>query len=126
MKKIMVVDDEPDQIYVVSKILENSDMDVKVVGAIGGKACFKILEQEDNPDLILLDIMMPDMSGWDVLDRLQKSDSPWKNIRVVFFTACSEEIEKNGSNYTDEDFIRKPFNRNDLKERITKILKNVS
>jgi len=69
MIKIMVVDDEPDQLFSIKKSLENFDSDYEVIGANGGEQCFELLKNGQIPDLILLDIMMPGMTGWTVHDR---------------------------------------------------------
>ena len=64
----MIVDDEPDQISIIKKLL---DGEYEFIGANNGKQCFELLESGQIPDLILLDIMMPEMSGWTVYDRMK-------------------------------------------------------
>ena len=123
MKTIMVVDDEPDQIITVKYILESSDGKYEIVGANSGIQCLELLKNNQIPDLILLDIMMPKMSGWQVLDRLKENPS-WKNIPVIFLTARKDEIAKRAGGFLGDDFIEKPFNREDLKKRIDYVLKN--
>jgi len=71
MKKIMIVDDEPDQIFAAKIALEQNG-EYEVIGANNGKHCFELLEDGQIPDLILLDLMMPKMTGWTVHDRLKK------------------------------------------------------
>ena len=76
-KKIMVVDDEPDILATVGQMLEMKGFEV--IKAIDGKECIKKLnESATNPDLILLDIMMPDVSGWDVAAKIKENPN-WKS-----------------------------------------------
>ena len=68
MKRIMMVDDERDQIFSIKIALEDSCGDeYEVIPAYNGAECFELLKNNEKPDLILLDIMMPKMNGWDVL-----------------------------------------------------------
>ena len=124
LKKIMVVDDETDQIYTVSLILNKSGDEYRVIGVKSGMDCLELLEKNVIPDLILLDIMMPEMSGWELVKRLKKS--PWNNIPVIFLTAHTNKIAKTAGGWLGDDYIEKPFDGADLKRRIDKILKNTS
>lgn len=118
----MVVDDNPDQIYTVSQIL--NEPEYKVIGADSARECLELLENNQIPDLILLDIMMPGMSGWDLAKKLKKS--PWNNIPVFFLTARKNTIAKAAGNFLGEDYIEKPVDGEDLKKRIDNVLKNNS
>ncbi|MFW6174013.1 MAG: response regulator, partial [Elusimicrobiota bacterium] len=122
LKKIMVVDDDTDQIYTINQILNGSDEEYEVIGATGGKECLDLLNQNKVPDLILLDIMMPDMSGWDLVKKLKKT--PWKDIPVVFLSARTNKIAKSAGCFYGVDYIEKPFDIEDLKRRIDRILEN--
>ena len=62
-KKIMLVDDNPDLVYMVKRGIERITEDYEIIGVISGKECLEALEKEEKPDLILLDIMMPEMDG---------------------------------------------------------------
>ncbi len=65
MKKIMIVDDEEDQILGIKKAMEKKySNEYEIILAHGGEECLKLLKNREIPDLILLDIMMPEMSGW--------------------------------------------------------------
>jgi two-component system sensor histidine kinase/response regulator len=123
MKTIMVVDDEPDQIFTVKNVLESSGGKYEVIGVNSGMQCLELLKDNRIPDLILLDIMMPEMSGWQVFYRL-KENSSWKNIPVIFLTARKDEMAKGAGDFLGDDYIEKPFNREDLKKRIDYFLKN--
>ncbi len=122
MIRIMVVDDDPDQISTVKYVLESSDNEYEVIGANDGTQCLQLLKENQIPDLILLDIMMPEMNGWEVYNRLKENFS-WKNIPVIFLTARTDRIAKNAGGFLGDDYIEKPFNGEDLMKRINDILR---
>jgi len=123
MKKIMIVDDEEDQIFCIKTGFEEIfGKDYKIISADSGKRCFELLKDNVIPDIILLDIMMPDMNGWEVFDKLRASKE-WKNIPVVFLTARSDEFAENAGGLIADDFIEKPIDIKELKDRIEKVLK---
>ncbi len=104
LQTILVVDDTPENIDVLRGILE-SRYRVKV--AINGEVALKVIAR-DEPDLILLDVMMPGMSGYQVCERL-KSDVRTRHIPIVFVTAMSEvRDEKKGFDLGAVDYITKP------------------
>ena len=120
VKKIMIVDDNPDIILSIKDGLEEST-EYKVLGADSGEKCLEIMETEI-PDLILLDIMMPEMSGWETYDKLK--DNPlWGKIPIVFLTARTDKIARDAGDFLGEDYIEKPFEIKDLIGRINKVLK---
>jgi len=119
IKKIMIVDDNPDILLSIKNGLEDS-ADYKVIGAESGEKCLEILETE-MPDLILLDIMMPEMSGWETYDRIKENDA-WRKIPLVFLTARTDKIARDAGDFLGEDYIEKPFEINNVMERIGKIL----
>ena len=122
IKKIMVVDDEPDILHTVGQMLEMSGYEV--IKAIHGKECLeKLNELTTNPDLILLDIMMPDVSGWDVAAKI-KENPEWTSIPIVFLTAKGDTMSIGMGGMTAEDYIVKPFDVKDLIIRVNKILNN--
>ena len=122
MKKIMVVDDDPKQISFLKYVLESLGNQYEVISANNGMQCFQLLKNNQIPDLILLDIMMPEMSGWEVLKNL-KENSSWKNIPVIFLTARTDEVAKNAGGFLGDDFIEKPFKKEDLIKKIDNFLK---
>ena len=123
-KKILIVDDEPDQVFTVKKALEKIDGDYEIVSANSGMECLEILKNDNIPDLILLDIMMPEMSGWIVYDRI-KDNEKWEKIPIIFLTARTDRVAENAGKFLGDDFIEKPFDRDDLKKRIDLILKSI-
>jgi len=121
VKTILVVDDDPDLIYTIRKGFEGIDTNYKILGAESGKKCLKLLKNNEIPDLILLDIMMPELSGWDVAAELKKNPK-WKDIPVIFLTAKSDPFSKTYGGIVIEDYITKPFEIMELKESIDRLL----
>ena len=103
---ILVVDDTPDNIDVLKEALKR---DYIVRPAMDGATALKIASTNPRPDLILLDIMMPEMDGYEVMQRL-KADSNTREIPVIFVTAASDiESELKGFELGAVDYITKPF-----------------
>jgi len=103
---ILVVDDTPDNLALMSVLLKD---DYRVKIANGGEKALKIASSDAPPDLILLDIMMPGMDGYEVCLRL-KRDPKTMNIPVIFLTAkVEEEDEKKGLELGAIDYITKPI-----------------
>ena len=117
-KTVLVVDDEPITVELLEDILSHAGF--KVLKAYNGRDCLDSVKKS-KPDLILLDIMMPDMSGWDVFTRLQRDH---KDLRVIFVSAIEvsaerlEALKKHGL----KDYITKPFEPDDLLARVKKAL----
>ena len=122
MKKIMVVDDNPDMISTVKRGLEALSAGYTIIEAETGKDCIELLEKGERPDLILLDIMMPKMDGWDTAAHI-KSNQRWKNIPLVFLTAKTDNISTGIGKITSRDYIKKPFDLFDFRKRLDTILK---
>jgi len=120
MTKIMLVDDEPDVIYLVKKILEKKGYEV--VEIYSGKECLERVEEE-KPDLILLDIMMPGIDGWEVA-RTLKSKPETKGIPIVMLTVrVSEESVEKSFKYAHADaHIGKPINTEKMVNTIRWVL----
>jgi CheY-like chemotaxis protein len=121
VKKIFVVDDKTDLIYSVKQGLEEIDSNISVVGIESAKKCLEKLKNKEIPDLILLDIMMPDMNGWEMLGMLKENDS-WRSIPVIFLTARTDKIAKKAGEFLAEDYVEKPFKIEDLRQRIYRVL----
>jgi CheY-like chemotaxis protein len=120
-KKILLVDDEPNILYTVKIGLEEISDRYEVTGVNGGRECFEFLKKGDRPDIILLDIMMPEIDGWQVFAKL-KENPEWREIPIVFITAKTDEYSKGFGKLSADDYIEKPFEIKDLEERINKIL----
>jgi cyclic di-GMP phosphodiesterase len=117
-KVILVVDDTPENIDVLSGILNTT---YKVKAALAGEKAIKIASKKV-PDLILLDVMMPEMDGFEVC-RLLKSNDATKHIPIIFVTGKTEqdEIDK-GMDLGAVDFLSKPIDPNLLVEKVAKYI----
>ncbi len=103
---IMVVDDTPDNLAVLSSLLKD---EYRVKVASNGEKALKVAAAENPPDLILLDIMMPDMDGYEVCQRLKESRAT-RDIPVIFLTAKTEvDAERKGLDMGAVDYITKPI-----------------
>jgi CheY-like chemotaxis protein len=124
VKTILVVDDYTDIVVSVKQVLEDPTGEYRVIGADSGEKCLQILQQEASlPDLILLDIMMPGMSGWDVAARIKQNDR-WRSVPIVFLTAKGDEMSIGIGHLASEDYIVKPFDIMKLKDCVKRILTN--
>jgi len=118
--KILIVDDEIDTLLPLKRSLEVEDY--LVVGASNGKEAL-IKAKTDIPDLILLDLMMPEMDGYEVCAKL-KTDELTKNIPVIMLTAKDTVREKvKGLDIGADDYVTKPFHLIELKARIKSVLR---
>lgn len=116
---ILIVDDERSNIDVLMHILK-PDYGVRI--AKSGSSALKVA-REHQPDLILLDVLMPDMSGFDVLRELKESDQT-RHIPAIFVTGLSKvEDEERGFHAGAVDYIVKPFNHAIVKARVETHLK---
>ena len=115
---VMVVDDEPDTIDLVRLVLESEDIDV--VGANSGSECLEMLDGS-RPDAILLDLMMPEMDGWETFHKIKEKDA---TIPVSMLTVKSQEFDKMLGLHVlkADDYITKPFGRKELVERTRALL----
>lgn len=118
MAKILTVDNEPDTVELVKAILEKDGHEV--ITALSGKEGLE-KKKEEKPDLVLLDVMMPDLSGWDVYARIRKENN---NVKVAFLSVI--EISDDRKNKLLEeglsDYILKPFTPEELTERVKAIV----
>lgn len=119
MGRILVVDDEPHIVKLVSFALERNGHEILQAG--DGAQGVEIASEEV-PDLILMDVMMPVMTGYDALDRL-KADAVTRGIPVVMLSAKSQEYEQEeGLRRGALQYICKPFTPRDLAETVDSIL----
>lgn len=117
-KRIMIVDDEEDIRISVGQIFEVSGYEV--TKAEDGNDCLNKLERAI-PDLVILDIMMPGMNGWDVAARI-KENSKWSKIPIIFLTVKGDEMSIGMGGLASEEYVVKPFDIIKLKERVEEIL----
>jgi DNA-binding response OmpR family regulator len=119
-KRLVYIEDEPEMIDLVHLILGRRGY--TVMGANGGREGIELVRKE-LPDLVLLDLMMPDMDGWDVYHQI-KSEEPTRDIPVIVITAKAQNIDKVlGLRIAKvEDYIAKPFSPQELLERVDEVL----
>ena len=117
---VLIVDDNPQNVELLQAFLES--LPVKLVTAVDGVDALEKV-REHSPDLILLDIMMPRMSGFQVCKRL-KSDEATRDIQILMVTALNElgDIEQASECGTD-DFVSKPVNKFELLTRVKSLLR---
>ena len=117
MQKILVVDDEPNIIALAKLYLEREGYDI--VGAANGNDALS-KQSTDKPDLVILDLMLPDIDGYEVCRQIRaKSDVP-----ILMLTARREDIDKIvGLELGADDYLTKPFNPRELVARVRAILR---
>ncbi|NLG71693.1 MAG: response regulator [Chloroflexi bacterium] len=119
-KRVVYIEDEPEMIDLVRLILGRKGFEV--LGANGGREGLSMV-QRDLPDLVLLDLMMPDMDGWDVYQQM-KADEATRNIPVIVITAKAQSIDKVlGLHIAKvDDYLSKPFSPQELLDSIEKVM----
>jgi two-component system response regulator VicR len=120
VRQIVCIEDEPEMIELIQLMLNRRGYEIH--GAPGGKEGLKMV-REIHPDLVLLDLMMPDMDGWEVYQQM-KADESTRNIPVIIVTAKAQNIDKVlGLHIAKvDDYIAKPFGPHELINSVEKIL----
>lgn len=117
--RILAVDDSPDNLFLIETILDDTEYDLTCVG--GGEEALHQVAQTP-PDLILLDIMMPGMNGFEVTQHIRQDESlPY--IPILLITAHDQTSLVEGLDVGADDFIRKPFDIDELQARIRSLLR---
>jgi two-component system response regulator VicR len=119
VKTILCIEDEPEMIDLIRLILSRRGFEV--IGAAGGKEGLEKLALE-TPDLVLLDLMMPDIDGWEVYQQM-KANEKTKNVPVIVVTAKAQSIDKVlGLHIAKvDDYIAKPFSPQELLNSVEKV-----
>ena len=119
-KKVVCVEDEPEIIDLIRLILGRKGFDL--TGATGGLEGLEAIRRV-KPDLVLLDLMMPDMDGWEVYQQM-KADPELKNIPVIVVTAKAQSIDKIlGLHIAKvDDYVTKPFGPQELLQSVERVL----
>jgi class 3 adenylate cyclase len=113
--RILIVDDTPANIQSLAAILKSKGYQISA--ATNGKQAFEVLARVQ-PDLILLDVMMPEMDGFETCRRL-KADERWRDIPIIFLTAKTETADiVQGFELGAVDYVAKPFNTHELLARV--------
>jgi DNA-binding response OmpR family regulator len=119
-KKVVCIEDEPEMIDLVKLILGRKGFDL--TGAMGGREGLEAIRRV-KPDLVLLDLMMPDMDGWEVYQQM-KADPDMQKIPVIVVTAKAQSIDKVlGLHIAKvDDYVTKPFGPQELLQSVEKVL----
>lgn len=115
--KILIVDDEPHLLKLLRSNLEAAHF--KVIAAMDGSSALQMLEKE-GADLVILDIMMPGMDGFEVLQKIRE----FSVVPVILLTAKDQEVDVvRGLKYGADDYVRKPFSVHELLARVEAVLR---
>lgn len=119
-RTVVCIEDELEMIELVKLILGRQNF--QVIGAVGGMQGLNKVE-EINPDLVLLDLMMPEMDGWEVYQKMKASDT-MRDIPVIVVTAKAQSIDRVLGLHIArvDDYITKPFGPQDLLESVARVL----
>jgi DNA-binding response OmpR family regulator len=117
MTKVLVVEDEPDVRLAVRVLLQNAGFDV--LEAVNGREALRLLF-DGRPDLVLLDVTMPELDGWQTLDRLRDMG----DVPILMLTARDAESDRvRGLNAGADDYLVKPFGGQELIARVNALLR---
>jgi DNA-binding response OmpR family regulator len=118
-KRVLVVDDEPNIVMSLRFLMEREGFQVEVAST--GQAAVAALDREP-ADLVLLDIMMPELDGYEVCQRI-RSNPAWRATKVVMLTAKGRDVERDkGMALGADDYVTKPFSTRDLVAKVKQML----
>jgi DNA-binding response OmpR family regulator len=119
MQRILIVDDEPNIVLALELLMKREGYEVRTVAS--GETAFSAVG-EFRPDLVLLDIMMPGMDGYEVC-RLIRSDPLLKDVRIIMITAKGRDVEKEKGLALGADYyITKPFSTREVSVKVRELL----
>jgi DNA-binding response OmpR family regulator len=121
-KTVLIVDDEPHIRLLLEQTLDELDAHgVEIATATNGGDALKAI-REDRPSLVLLDVMMPIMNGFEVCKAV-KSDAQLRDTYIVLLTAKGQELDRaTGAEVGADLYLTKPFDPDDVLERVAKVL----
>jgi two-component system response regulator VicR len=119
-KTVVCIEDEPEMVDLIKLILGRRGFEL--TGAMGGREGLEVIRRV-KPDLVLLDLMMPDIDGWEVYQQM-KADEELKHIPVIVVTAKAQSIDKVlGLHIAKvDDYVTKPFGPQELLQSVEKVL----
>jgi DNA-binding response OmpR family regulator len=118
-KKILIADDEPNIVTALEFLLQRKGYEVYV--ARNGEGALKLIEAHQ-PDLVLLDVMMPVKSGYEVCQRMRER-ADWRHIKIIMLTAKGRDVEMSkGLSIGADLYITKPFSTQELLAKINGLL----
>jgi len=118
-KKILIADDEPNIVVSLEFLMKQSGYDVRV--ATNGEDALRAVE-EFVPDLILLDVMMPRLSGYDVCQKVRENPA-WAGVKIIMLSAKGRDVEVNKGMAVGADaYVTKPFSTKDLIATVREML----
>lgn len=118
MATVMLVDDRPDVLEVVGRLLGKAGFEVH--GVLGGKECLESFEQV-KPDILLVDVMMPEMGGWELV-RALKDRCLLGQVKIAMLTVVEEPPDENADlGVCVLDYIKKPFEGEELVKRVKRL-----
>jgi DNA-binding response OmpR family regulator len=118
-KTILIVDDEAYIVTSLEYVMQSAGFEV-AVAYDGEEALQKVAEKV--PDLMILDLMMPKLDGFEVCEKIRQNPL-WKDIRIVILTAKGRDIErKKGMSLGADDYMTKPFSTRDILDRVKELL----
>ena len=120
MRTLLLVDDERRMLNLIELYLQ--PLGFKCIKETSGNKAIEIMNNE-NVDLVLLDVMMPDMTGWEVCEKIRE----FSNVPIIMLTARSDKLDLvRGLNTGADDYITKPFDENELVARVNAILRRLA
>ena len=119
-KKILIVDDDPGIIKLVGQLLKAAGY--QILNATDGLDALVMIKNE-KPDLIILDIMMPEMNGYEVCFHIKFNDD-LKHIPIIILTVRERELSEQIGKRVGIEYMRKPFRGEEILERVKKMLKD--
>ena len=118
-KRVLVVDDEPNIVMSLRFLMEREGFQVEV--AASGQAAVAALDRQP-ADLVLLDVMMPELDGFEVCQRLRASPA-WRDTKIVMLTAKGRDVERDkGMALGADAYVTKPFSTRDLVAKVKQML----
>jgi DNA-binding response OmpR family regulator len=118
-KRILIVDDEPNIVISLEYLMRREGFEVAVAG--DGEAELQAIEAQP-PDLVILDLMLPKLNGFDVCQRL-RSDPRWRGLKVLMLTAKGRESEvARGLALGADAYVTKPFSTKDLVAQVKRLV----